>query len=65
MLDREGAALPGDVALLGDESALRAGMARYREVGVDDFAPSVFGADAETVSRTLAFLKSELSTHED
>jgi len=65
MLDREGAALPGDVALLGDEAELRAGLARYREVGVDDFAPSVFGVDAETVSRTLAFLKSEISTHED
>lgn len=59
MLDREGAALPADVALVGDETELRAGLARYREVGVDDFAPSVFGADARDVERTLAFLKSE------
>ena len=63
MLDREGAALPADVALVGDEAELRAGIARYREVGVDDFAPSVFGADAEIVSRTIAFLKSEISAH--
>jgi F420-dependent oxidoreductase-like protein len=65
MLDREGAARPGDVALVGEESELRAGLARYREVGVDDFAPSVFGADADSVSRTLAFLANELSAHED
>jgi alkanesulfonate monooxygenase SsuD/methylene tetrahydromethanopterin reductase-like flavin-dependent oxidoreductase (luciferase family) len=65
MLDREGAGLPGDVALLGDEAALRAGLARYRDVGVDDFAPSVFGVDGDAVSRTLAFLKSEVSAHTD
>lgn len=60
MLDREGAALPGDVALLGDEAELRDGLRRYREAGVTDFAPSVFPADDGAVERTLAFLKGEL-----
>jgi 5,10-methylenetetrahydromethanopterin reductase len=64
MLDREGAGRPGDVALLGGEDELRAGLARHRDVGVDDFASSVFGVDADAVARTLAFLKSESSAYE-
>jgi 5,10-methylenetetrahydromethanopterin reductase len=59
MLDREGAATPGDVGILGDESVLRAGLARLRDAGVTHFLASVFG-DAKTVERTKAFLKSEL-----
>jgi len=65
MLDREGAGLPGDVALVGGEAELRAGMARYRDVGVDDFAPSVFGVDADSVARTLKFLASEITAPPD
>lgn len=60
MLDREGAGGPGDVALVGDEAELRAGIARYRDAGVTDFAPSVFAADEGAVERTLAFLRGEL-----
>jgi F420-dependent oxidoreductase-like protein len=60
MLDREGAADPGALALLGDEATLRQGIARYRDAGVTDFAPSVFPADPGAVERTLAFLKSEI-----
>jgi F420-dependent oxidoreductase-like protein len=63
MLDREGAALPGDVALLGGEAELRAGLARYRDAGVDDFASSVFGVDSDAVSRTVGFLENETSAH--
>jgi F420-dependent oxidoreductase-like protein len=59
MLDREGAAQPGDLALVGDEATLRAGLARYRDVGVTDFAPSVYPAEPGAVERTLAFLKHE------
>jgi 5,10-methylenetetrahydromethanopterin reductase len=58
MLDREGAATPGDVALVGDEAALRAGLARVREAGVTHFAASLFPAEAGSVERTRAFLKS-------
>ena len=54
MLDREGAATPADVAVLGDERALREALARLRNIGVTDFIAS--GPDAET----LALLASEL-----
>jgi len=60
MLDREGAAGPGDVALVGDEATLRAGLARLRDAGVTHFAASLFPADAEAVARTRAFLRAEL-----
>ena len=60
MLEREGAGSPGDVALVGDEAALRDGLRRYREAGVTDLAASVFAADDEAVARTLEFLKAEL-----
>jgi F420-dependent oxidoreductase-like protein len=60
MLDREGAANPADVGLYGDESALRAGLARLRDAGVTHFLASVFGPDAAALERTKQFLKSEL-----
>ncbi|MEB2344509.1 MAG: TIGR03564 family F420-dependent LLM class oxidoreductase [Deltaproteobacteria bacterium] len=60
MLDREGAASPGDVALVGDEAAVRAGLARLREAGVTHFAASLFPADGGAVARTRAFLRAEL-----
>lgn len=60
MLDREGAAGPGDVALLGDEAALRAGLARMRDAGVTHFAASAFPADRDAIARTRAFLRAEL-----
>src|SRR5690606_1048063 len=61
MLDREGAANPGDVALAGDEAVLRAGLARLREAGVTHFAASLFPADADAIARTRAFLRAELA----
>jgi F420-dependent oxidoreductase-like protein len=60
MLDREGVATPGGLALVGDEATLRAGMQRYRDAGVTDFAPSIFPAEDGAVERTRAFLKGEL-----
>lgn len=60
MLDREGAASPGDVALVGDEAAVRAGLARLREAGVTHFAASLFPADAGAIERTRAFLRAAL-----
>lgn len=61
MLDREGAASPGHVALVGDEAVVRAGLARLREAGVTHFAASLFPADAGAVERTRAFLRGELA----
>jgi len=60
MLDREGAAHPGDVALVGDEATLRAGLRRCAELGVSEFAASLFPAEAGAEARTRAFLQSEL-----
>jgi F420-dependent oxidoreductase-like protein len=56
MLDREGAAGPGDVAIVGDEAALDAGLQRLRDAGVTDFAAAPFG----DVGRTVAFLASRV-----
>jgi F420-dependent oxidoreductase-like protein len=60
MLDREGATGPGDVAIVGSESDLRAGLRELAAAGVTDFAASVYPADADAVERTTAFLESEL-----
>ena len=49
MLDREGAAGPGDIALVGDEDTVRAGIARYAEAGVTDFNAAPYGDVARTV----------------
>jgi F420-dependent oxidoreductase-like protein len=59
MLDREGAASPGDIALVGDEAALLAGLARVRDAGATDFEAAPFGT-AEENERTMAFLASQI-----
>jgi F420-dependent oxidoreductase-like protein len=61
MLDREGAASPGDVAIAGDEAAVRAALARLRDGGVTHFAASLYPADPGCVARTRAFLRGELA----
>ncbi|NUO99625.1 MAG: LLM class F420-dependent oxidoreductase [Nonomuraea sp.] len=43
MLDREGAAGPGDVAIVGDEDSVRAQIEELRQAGVTDFVGSIFG----------------------
>jgi hypothetical protein len=40
-LDRGGAALPADVAVVGDAAAVEAGVAAFAEIGVTDFAAVV------------------------
>lgn len=60
MLDREGAAQPGDIALVGDESTLRAALRRLRDAGVTHFAASLFPAEDGAVPRTIEFLTTEL-----
>jgi F420-dependent oxidoreductase-like protein len=58
MLDREGAAGPGDVALVGDEAALRAQIGRLRDAGVTDFDAAVTSVEEGCEARTLEFLAS-------
>lgn len=60
MLDREGAAGPADVAIVGDESALRGALAQMRDAGVTDFLAAPFPAEEGSIARTNEFLKSEL-----
>jgi F420-dependent oxidoreductase-like protein len=58
MLDREGAASPADVGLVGDEAALRAQIARLRDAGVTDFDAVVTPVEAGSEVRTFEFLAS-------
>ncbi len=60
MLDREGAAGPADVALVGDEATVRAGIERIGEAGATDFLAAEFGADDAEKSRTRELLRSLL-----
>jgi 5,10-methylenetetrahydromethanopterin reductase len=59
MLDREGATGPGDVAIVGDEETVRAGVSRVADAGVTDFVASQFllgdeGAPTRALLRDLA-----------
>lgn len=60
MLDREGAAGPADIAIVGDEDQVRAGIERVRDAGATDFVASEFGADATERARTRDLLRSML-----
>ena len=57
MLDREGAAGPADVAIVGDEDAVAAQISALAEAGVTDFVAGEYtgGPDGD---RTRAFLRS-------
>ncbi len=56
MLDREGAAGPADIAVLGDENALRGEIQRYQDAGVTEFNAAIVSEDEEGYRRTLEFL---------
>lgn len=58
MLDREGLAGPADIALVGDENALRSGIERYRSAGVTDLNAAIMSVEPGAYDRTLAFLAS-------
>ncbi len=60
MLDKEGLAGPADLALVGDERALDAGLARLRSAGLTDFVASIIPSDPGADSRTLDYLQSKL-----
>jgi F420-dependent oxidoreductase-like protein len=60
MLDKEGAAGPSDVALLGDEKALDQQIQRLRDIGVTDFCASIVPTEDGAVERTLDYLASKL-----
>jgi 5,10-methylenetetrahydromethanopterin reductase len=58
MLDREGAAGPGDVAIAGDADAVAEQLLRLEEAGATDFlaVPFAVAGDADAVERTRALL---------
>jgi F420-dependent oxidoreductase-like protein len=58
MLDREGVAGPGGVALLGDESALRAQLRELESAGVTDFQAAPTEVEPGSAERTVEFLAS-------
>lgn len=59
MLDREGATGPADVAVVGDEAAIRQQVSRLEAVGATDLVANVFGSGEER-ARTAALLQSLL-----
>jgi F420-dependent oxidoreductase-like protein len=60
MLDREGAAGPGDVALVGNAQQLDDALRRLEDVGVTDFDAALIPTDETAEARTLDFLSSRL-----
>jgi alkanesulfonate monooxygenase SsuD/methylene tetrahydromethanopterin reductase-like flavin-dependent oxidoreductase (luciferase family) len=60
MLDREGAAGPADVALVGDEKAVQTGIERIAEAGATDFIAAEFASSDAEKTRTRELLRSLL-----
>ena len=60
MLDREGAAGPADVAIVGDEDAVGAQLGALRDAGVTDFVAGEYTGGADG-TRTRAFLRTLLT----
>ena len=61
VLDAEGAAGPADIALIGDEAEVEAGLRRLKDAGVTDFGASVNGTGSDPEAshkRTYDFLAS-------
>src|SRR4051794_28066397 len=56
MLDREGAAGPADVAIVGDEDVIASGLRTLVDAGVTDLVAGVFGDDEE-IKRTRQVLR--------
>lgn len=57
MLDREGAATPADVCLVGDEASVREQIAAVADAGATDFAAVEVGTNDEERARTRALLR--------
>ncbi|MEZ5559842.1 MAG: TIGR03564 family F420-dependent LLM class oxidoreductase [Pseudomonadales bacterium] len=58
MLDREGAAGPADVAIVGDENKLRGDIKRLEDMGVTHFNAAVAAVEEGAWERTVEFLGS-------
>jgi 5,10-methylenetetrahydromethanopterin reductase len=60
MLDREGVAGPGEIAVVGDEKALDAALDRLRDIGVTDYDATFLPLGEGVEARTLDYLQSRL-----
>ncbi len=60
MLDREGAAGPADIALVGDEQKISQGIARLKDAGVTEFIAVVADIGDGNMAETRAFLRSQI-----
>ncbi len=60
MLDREGAAQPGDVAIVGSEEQVTAQLDALAAAGTTDFAALEFGRNDGENARTRALLMGRL-----
>lgn len=56
MLDKEGAAGPADVAIVGDEATVAKAVARMADAGTTDFVAAPFGTDEQN-ARTLDVIR--------
>ena len=57
VMDREGAAGPADVSLVGDEATVRAGLERFASAGTTDFSALEIPTNPDEEARTRALLK--------
>jgi F420-dependent oxidoreductase-like protein len=62
MLDKEGAASPADIAILGDEDTVRAGVEKLAAAGVTDFVASISG-NKEERERTFDLISALAQGH--
>ena len=60
MLDREGAAGPADIAIIGSASEVAERVASLADIGVTDFAAVEFGATPDEIADTRAAMRSLL-----
>ena len=60
MLDKEDAAGPADISIVGDEKVLDAALDRLRDIGVSDFNAAVLPLEEGADKRTLDYLQSRL-----
>ena len=60
MLDKEGAAGPAEIALVGNEKQLDEGLKRLTDVGVTDLDAALIPAEEGAEERTLDYLQSRL-----
>ncbi|MDP6977750.1 MAG: LLM class F420-dependent oxidoreductase [Myxococcota bacterium] len=60
MLDKEGAAGPADVAIVGNEASVASQLDRMADIGVTDFDAAIVAVDEKAEGRTIELLATRL-----